>query len=487
MRGRRGWGAARVLVFAWMLVRAANAQERLHFEEVPDRPLYETTLQHEGDPTTDARLSWFGSAAGVTEPALDMTPSAALSMGLGLGLWSSPRELFQLHSETLRPDSLASSSSAPLRLSDFEGAHRARAFLALGEVAKDETGIDLELEGTLLHGAPTTTSFLRRDLPVGAAFTDATFRATAWPRFGSDSTEAYVMPLSYAHRDVGYDTGGGGGGGYTSDRVSSGFGIRPYDRETSHGWFQIAGVGWEKARFDGGLAPARLGGVDRIDLRLVDAETIFAELDRGVTLGGSAYVGGSWLWDPVTHREMSAFTFALASTTRIDIDDDHHDAILTESSVSRRAGFLADATAMTRSWRFESGIGVTLKDDRLGGSFRSAVEQLAIAPLSGDDYDAGWRESFATEWYFAVVPHVKLGFFHVATNRCAPRMVGADGDFCQQLGAFVRIEEKWASKEEKEEERVGAPAAEPAPPATPPSTEKPLDPYDLPEDMRPRY
>jgi hypothetical protein len=105
-------------------------------------------------------------------------------------------------------------------------------------------------------------------------------------------------------------------------------------------------------------------------------------------------------------------------------------------------------------------------------------------PLGQDDVDAGWRETVATEWYFAVVPHVKVGVFHVATERCAPALVGADGDWCQQLGAFARIEEAWASRDKEDETETATPPRETAP-KPPPS--KPIDVYDFDEDTRPRY
>jgi len=56
-------------------------------------------------------------------------------------------------------------------------------------------------------------------------------------------------------------------------------------------------------------------------------------------------------------------------------------------------------------------------------------------PIAGTD--AGFRSIYTTEWFLGLGSAMHLGFFHVSTDRC-PALVSPTGEWCHQLGVFLR-------------------------------------------------
>src|SRR5258706_941588 len=427
---------------------AASAQERLRFELFPDEALYGTTVHHYTDHESPRLMGTVGGSAsiwrGASGPQL-MTPF----VGLGLGAWSSPTTYLQLRTDSALP---VREDRAPSSWRDGEGSHRMSGQLGVGDLSSGSTGADIGVDASLFHGGATTTQFLRRDLDA-RPFWDGTVRATVWPRYMQGSDEAVTTPLSYQVRRVEFDGANGFAGGFTSTRFASGFGIRDFDTKQTHGWVEILGVAWEKTAFDAapGLPRPRLGGVERFDLKLAHADAMYGEAASDMRLGASAYVGGSWLWDSTTRNEVSAFAFALAVSLRHvpKRDDTHGDELGGGLGISRRAGFMADGSALTQGWRVEAFSDVMLFKRRAGGAFRMGAEQVT-SPIGGGD--PGFRSIYTSEWFLGLGSALHLGFFHVSTDRC-PAVVSPIGEWCHQVGVFLR---------------VNAETAPPAPPPPPP-------------------
>jgi hypothetical protein len=98
-----------------------------------------------------------------------------------------------------------------------------------------------------------------------------------------------------------------------------------------------------------------------------------------------------------------------------------------------------------------------------GGAIRMAAEQLSL-PIAGTD--AGFRSIYTTEWFLGLGSAMHLGFFHVSTDRC-PVIVSPTGEWCHQLGVFLRVRAETAPP----------PPPKPPPPPDPP-VQKPIETYD---------
>ena len=447
---------------------AAAAQERLRFEEIADEALYALTLQRRHDDTEKVRLLFSGGTEASTFRGLAPAPARPFNVfaGFGAGFWSSPTRFLQLRSDLVVPLPFGGQHERGLRASDLEGAHRAHGLLGFGPVQKGQTGADLEFEGSLLHAGPYSTSFLRRD--VGPApFSDGTGRATFWPRLSTNENMALTAPISYSLRHVHFDAPLGAGA-FTSQRFSSGFGLRPYDLDVANGWLEFVGVAWEKTSFEvPKLATGRrLDGVERIDLRFLHIDGLVGAPEKDLTINVSAFLGASWLWDRETHQDMSTFTFAFAGAIRGELDKERSDQLSIGLGVARRAGFLADASALTRGWRIETNAGLDLFHHRTGGSLRMAFEQLQLPLEPKTRPEIGFRHALASEWYFAFVPMLQVGLHHASTDRCVTPPGAEGGRWCHQLGFFLRAGGGWSAKKEAPE--ANTPGEDLPPPPPPP-------------------
>lgn len=268
--------------------------------------------------------------------------------------------------------------------------------LSFGSHERLERSLDIEVEGSFLQSGRSTTSYLRRDVGPNP-FRDASAQATLWPGIGLNGEDAIAMPIAYTHRRLDYDTGPGTGG-FTSYQIASGIGIHP------HAMMEISG-----------------------------------------------HLGGAWLWDNGTGRELSAFTFSTTmGFTYFDDGYEDPDHIGGGLGVARRAGYLADGSALTWGWRIEAFADVALLKGRTGGRFRMAVEQLSIPGGPAEPRDLGFQSSFSTEWFLVPVSMLQIGIHHMATGQCPGSAALAGEAFCHSVGGFLRVTDRsWAEASEE--------------------------------------
>jgi hypothetical protein len=442
------------------------AQERLHLEDLGDEQLASTTLQREGAPTEPLRAHLMLSGGGDARLGAASGSAATLATGLGFGAWASPTEFLQFYSEAIVPD--ASSLPGGTTWRDVEGFHRLRANYGFGELESKEAGVDVEVDASLAHATAVSTTLLRPD--VGPhPFWEGNASATVWPRIGKDHDEAFVVPVTVGARRLELDAGDGLRG-FTSHRVSSGIGLRDYAKHTASGWFEVVGIAWEQARFDASPILAQANKLDVYGLRF---EHWITSQDSDMALLADTSIGGAWVWDPATQQQTSTFAFRLGMAMKMDIDHEEspRDHVLAGVAIARDAGWLADGSGLTRQWRLEAPLRVSLMDDRVGGSLRVATENVdvQIGDPTGRD---GWRATVATEWYLAPMRGLQLGAHHASTNAC---FAGGD-QWCHTLGLFVRLTGDWA--------RVTPEEGKPDEPETaPPDSD---DPADVPDAPAPR-
>ena len=123
--------------------------------------------------------------------------------------------------------------------------------------------------------------------------------------------------------------------------------------------------------------------------------------------------------------------------------------------VARRAGYLADGSALTWGWRIEAFADVALLKGRTGGRFRMAVEQLSRPGAPAEPRDLGFQSSFSTEWFMVPSPMLQIGIHHVATDQCAGSASLAGDSFCHSIGAFFRVTDRSPIKESDQGEQAG--------------------------------
>ncbi len=190
----------------------------------------------------------------------------------------------------------------------------------------------------------------------------------------------------------------------------------------------------EQARFDG--AAPLLARADKLDVYGLRFEHWVTSQEKDMSLLVESSLGGAWVWEPATGRQTSTFAFRLGLAMNLLTEAEEHprDAVLAGVAVARDAGWFADGSGLTRQWRIEAPLRVTLKDERVGGSLAVAVEDLDVQVGDPTGRD-GWRVSAATEWWMAPVPGLRIGAHHVSTDAC---VLGAD-TWCHTLGLFVRV------------------------------------------------
>jgi hypothetical protein len=453
------------------LARRTAAEERVHFEVLPDEALHELTLQRKEMPAEPTRVEIFGGLEASTLRGIGGGPWRPFSAhaGLGAGFWASPLWSVALRSETAVPLPLLASDGAhgPLALRDVEGSHRLRGTVGLGEIREGESGATIDIDASLAHAGPYSTSYLRRDIGP-YPFWDAAGKISLEPRHAFDRDAAMVMPLSLSLRHAAA-LRPEGEASFQTVRGASGIGVHPFTSESSHGWFEIAGASIERTRFDAapGAPRPRLGGVDRLDLRFLHLDGMLVAPEHDFVVDMSFLLGGSWLWDNTTKQDASTFLFKASVGFHGYLGNDHpDDRVGAGVAVERGAGFLADGSALTRRWRVELFADADVLDHHAGGSVRGAMEQLSFPNAPEETRDAGFRHLFASEWYFGFARVIQMGFHHASTNQCMGAAPAGDPRWCHQLGIFVRLRERWVK--ETPEPPPRAPPEPPPPPLDPP-------------------
>jgi hypothetical protein len=430
LANRRAWvcaGTCAVAVAAQPV--RASAQERLHFQELSDERMDDSTLQRL-DPVEPWRFQAFGTLGGDARVGAVTGAVPTVAAGAGLGVWVDPTHFLQLRSEAVVPDA-GTLGGGSFGWRDVEGFHRARANYGFGAVRDGELGADLSLEASASHSTAVSSSFLRPD--VGPRpFLEARADATLWPRIGGGDDHAWVVPVTAGARRLELDTGSGTAG-FTSTRVSSGVGIRDYRKAATGGWFELAGVGYEKATFDTTPSTA-----EKVDLRGLHFSHFVGASESDLLLDLESDIGGAWVWNAVDKSQTSTVAGKLGFGVRMFTDDGHHDWFEIGAAAARDAGWMADGSGLTQLWRIEAPAEISMLDDRVGGAVRVAAESLEI-PVGFAAGRDGWRATFTTEWYFAPVPGLQVGAHHATTNAC----VLAGDSYCHTLGAFVRLTGGW--------------------------------------------
>ena len=401
----------------------AFAQERLHFERLDDEQLDDMTLPrgHHDDPW---RFRAFGTVGGDGRTGLSSGAVASTAAGFGLGLRSDAAHFLALRSEAVLPDA-SSVGGGSFGFRDVEGFHRLRASYAFGSRTEKEVGADVSLDASAAHATLLSTSFLRPDIGPHP-FLDTQAQATLWPRFGLTDEFGWVLPVTAGARRVDVDTGGATAG-FTSTRVSSGIGMRSYRKESNTGLLELAGLSYEKARFVNVSSTA-----EKVELRGLSARH-FVQVEDHIQFDIESEIGGAWVWDAVNERQTSTVSGRFGGVVRA-YEDDETDWFELGIVAVRDAGWMADGSGLTRSWRIEMPAEISMLDDRIGGAVRVAAEDLEI-PVGTPGGRDGWRATFTTEWYFAPTEGLQLGAHHATTNACA---VAGDG-YCHTIGAFVRL------------------------------------------------
>src|SRR6185503_21193367 len=193
-------------------------------------------------------------------------------------------------------------------------------------------------------------------------------------------------------------------------------------------------------------AGTRLEELERLDLRFLHLDGLIGSPESDMTINLSTFLGGSWLWDPTTHQDLSAFTFGVAGAIRGELDRHDEDTLTVGFAAARRAGFLADGSALTRRWRIEGHAGLDMLHNRTGGSIRVAFEHLSLPLAAQTRPEIGFQHAITTEWFFAFVPALHFGVHHASTDRCMATPPADRGAWCPQLGAFLRVGERWSEK-----------------------------------------
>jgi hypothetical protein len=451
----------------------AAAQERLVLETFGDEALHRLGLKvFDERPVFEAEA--FGGVEGALARGAATSPERpfAVTAGLALGATDGAGDLIQVRSQASLPLPFSTAGgNGPLGRWDVEGAHRIRARLALAgmdgdELEKGRGGVDLELEGALFQGGKYGTSFVRTDLGP-YPFLDASGRATVAPRLAADKNVGLILPVAAEIHHVEVDRPEGVGG-YTSERVSSGLGVRPFTPNLSHGWFEIVGGGWEKATFapPAGAPRPRLGGAERIDLRFLHADGMVFSPEHEVEIELGTSCGGQWLHDPTGSAALSAFTGTAALNVRGYPDHDKEkEGIMLALGVGaiHDAVFLADGSAFTQRTRVEGSLESTFLDRRTGGSVRGAAEQL---PDVGAEHHHPYRGAVAAEWFVSPIRPLELGAELTSTEQCVSPATAAGPVWCHRFGLFLRASPRW-SREPKARIEQASPPPQPSSPPQP--------------------
>jgi hypothetical protein len=423
----------------------AGAQERLHLESFGDLRLYRlgTRDKDRDEPTFvegDAQAGVEGAIARGAAPA--PARPFAVTAGFGFGFRHRTADIVQIRSEASIPLPVTIGGSAgPMRIWDVDGAHRIRAQVGLGgldgdHLAKGRGGADLEVEGSLWQGGKYGTSFVRSDIGP-YAFYDAKGKATVAPRLAADREVALMVPITAEIRHVEVDRPGGTYG-FTSERVSSGFAMKPYDPILSHGSIELVGAGWEVVHFTPPVGPPpRLHGVERVDLRLLHADAMVFSPERDIDVSISTNIGGMWLHDPGSQARVSTLAASVGGAIHGYPDKKKGGIELGfGAGAIYDAIFLADGSALTRRVRAEGFFESSFLDRRVGGSFRGAVDELIDFGADEDHHPK--RGAVTAEWWISPIRPLELGLDFTSTQMCVSPQTQVGPAWCHRFGVFLR-------------------------------------------------
>jgi hypothetical protein len=448
---------------------AASAQERLYQPLFADESLHRLGLHVFEEPTEYEVDMVAGVDAAMAKGAMrDPARPFGAFAGVGFGFRRPSGDLVQLRSQMTVPLPVGlSGSTGPLSVWDLDGAHRLRARLGLGGIegehlAKGEAGVDLELEGAAWMRGRYGTSFFRRDIGP-FAFRDLSGRATLWPRLAPDNDIALVMPVAAELRRVEVDRPEGVAA-FTSQRLWSGFGVRPHLDKVSHGWFEVVGAGYERIAFSpavGGPRPA-FTSLEHLDVRALHAEGMIFSPEKEIAVEISTNVGGDWIWDKQSGRKVAAPSASIAGVIRGYPDHDkpgEDDELAVGFGASSHAGYLADATALAKLVCFETFFEAAFLAHRTGGSLHLTAEQLDLV-ASPQDIHHGFRGAVTSEWYLSPVQPLEVGVEHASTQQCVSPETRVGAAWCHRLGLFVRVADRWLKERERQPEKPPAHVAE---------------------------
>jgi hypothetical protein len=435
---------------------SAGAEERLHLETFGDEALHRLGLEAHGDgtkPLVEGDLHGGAEAALFRGAGPAPQWPFAVAAGFGVGVRHSAGELVQIRSEASIPLPVAIGANAgPMRIWDVDGAHPLRAGVGIGGALGDRLatrtgGADVEVEGALFQGGKYGTSFVRQDIGPYPFF-DARSRLTVMPRLAVDTDIALVLPVSAELRRVELERPDGVYG-FTSERVSSGFGVKGYGPKVSHGWLELVGVGWEQASFTGpsGAPRPKLGRVDKLDLRFLHLDgLVFFSPAAGAEMDWTMELSGNWLHDLTSKAKLSAVTGSLSAAIRGYPGHRKNKAaheLAFGVGVVRDGVYLADGSALSRRNRFEAFFESSLMGRRAGASVHGAAEQLE--DVGGDHHP--FRGALALEWFLSPIRPLELGVDHTSTEQCVSPATAAGRAWCHRFGLFLRASGRWAKPE----------------------------------------
>jgi hypothetical protein len=432
---------------------AAGAQERLYLETFGDMPLYRSGT---GEKERQRDTFFEGDAQGGVEGAIArgaMTPPQrpfAVTEGLGFGVRHGVADVLQIRSEASIPLPVAiGAGGGPMRLWDMDGAHRLHGQLRLGGIdghrlEKGRGGADLEVEASLWQGGKYGTSFVRTDIGPYPFF-DARGKATVAPRLTVEHDLGLVLPVTGEIRRVEADRPEGIYA-FTSERVSSGLGVKCYAPIFAHGWLEFVGAGWEVVHFapPAGAPRPKLGAVERFDLRLLHADVLVFSFDEAVEGTISTNIGGTWLHDPTSNARVSTITASASGA--LHGSPDHKKDGPTQIDFGMGgvydAMFLADASLLTRRLRAEGFVGVSFLERRMGGSVRAAVDELI--DIGADEGHHPKRGAVAAEWWVSPIRPLELGVDFTSTQLGVSPETQVGPAWCHRFGLFLRASGRWA-------------------------------------------
>jgi hypothetical protein len=285
---------------------------------------------------------------------------------------------------------------------------------------------------------------MRRDIGPSPFF-DARAKATTTIRIGVYQVIGIVLPVAVALGDVGVDRPEGAFGAL-SERVSFGLGAKPYMPAAARGWFELVGGGFEHVSFapPAGAVPvsSRLGGVERLDLRVLHADRMLIELPDYFVLEAVTDVGMVWLRDPTsaTRAKLSTVAGSVGGFVR-RIGTEYHSDLAFGLGFVRDAVFMADGSALTRRTHLEGSFEGSAPKRWVGGSVRVAAEQLPDVGTADP-----FRAALALEAFVVPVQPLELGVHASSTQVCVSAVTAAGPAWCHRFGFFLRAHREWSKQ-----------------------------------------
>lgn len=449
-------GAMSVLATLTLSSGEVDAQQRLYLDETPNLKLYGRTALSQLD--GPVHLSALVAAGGLVDLGPTQEPSAGTQAAVSAiaSLHASPDLWLRLHTETLAPLSGADDTDAEA-WTTLTGRHHLEGSVGLGEVAEDTTSFELSVEARLDHGDDPTVFSKASLQPAG--FYDRAAGATLWWRRGMEEEVAWVWPVGYSVREVGYP--GRRGQGFVTHTVSSGFGIKPYSPTVARGWFEFAGVSLSRTEFGRGLSecaapcseqvndkgapiertPAPLT-IERLDLRLLSLDHMVV-VEDAITFSVELAFGGNWMWSDMLQKDVGLVAASVQSGMRYE---DPGQASYEIGFLMKRSGTHSpDGRHFLTEGRLEFLVGFTDKSLGLSLAHRSFLATQTDATVQAPEQPrSAIQHGMHTEWGF-LFNDFMLGAYHQARYGAAfsdepVDLFDQEEIWRHELGLFLRYE-----------------------------------------------